>query len=126
LRGRPIWDLHEMPFESILRFAFGRRLFRWLLVRCDVIVCNEARLDALEYEFRLRIPKKLVLRNFPSEAVIARIKSVREARLEERRSLRSMSVVVGIAGGPLPGRYGRESIEVVRKLRDLGIAEIEL
>ena len=114
--NRPIWDLHEMPPKVFMKNLILNRVFAYLLRNSHVIVCNRARLEALEVSFGVDLSESLILRNTPGRwAFDELIASTRKycAVTSSEENVRS----IVITGGNAPGRYVSESIEVVREVR---------
>ena len=115
--NRPIWDLHEMPPEFIVRNPFLRRLFRFMLRRSHIIACNQARVAALEVAFGVDLSNALTLRNTPGRKAFDRLKSARAKHLATTNHEQDLHRII-IIGGNAPGRYVRESVEVVAGVRE--------
>lgn len=116
--NRPIFDLHEMPANIFLKCRLARALFAYLLRRSHVIVCNTARRDALENHFGVCLSDALILRNTPAEAAFRTIRNSRKCWLAaqaEGVALDTEQIV--LVGGDTPGRYVRESADVIARLR---------
>lgn len=115
--SRPIWDLHEMPPNVAMRNPFLRRIFAYLLRNNHVIVCNQARLDALEQIFGVDLSDALILRNTPGRRTFDQLVAARQSYLAEVTSEDDPRSII-ITGGNVPGRYVQESVEVVKAIRD--------
>lgn len=114
---RPIWDLHEMPPEFVARNPILRRIFSFLLSRSHVIVCNEARREAMEALFGVELPDACVLRNYPALSATQTLVRERLAFLESAAATNDQYRIV-ITGGNAPGRYVPESIDVIASIRE--------
>jgi hypothetical protein len=114
---RPIWDLHEMPPDFVIRNAILRRVVAYVLTRSHVIVCNEARRDALEGMFGIRLQDALVLRNYPARSALEALLQERRAYLDSPEAEDDRYRIV-ITGGNVPGRCVRESVKVIASLRE--------
>jgi len=115
-RLRPIWDLHEMPPNAAMRNPLLRWIFAFMLRRSHVIVCNRARLIALENAFGVDLSSALVLRNTPGKKAFDRLLALRSAHLSKVTPDADLCNII-ITGGNAPGRYVRESVEVIKELR---------
>lgn len=115
--NRPIWDLHEMPPNAIVRNPVLRPLFRFMLRRSHVIVCNQARVAALEEAFEVDLSNALVLRNTPGRKTFDRLVSDRAEYLATTTVAEDLYRII-ITGGNVPGRYVQESVEVVAAVRE--------
>lgn len=113
---QPIWDLHEMPAARIIRSRVLSRIIAFLLCRSHVIVCNDARRRALEETFGVDLSGALVLRNTPGRNAFDRLLASRRAHLSKVTPEGDLRNII-ITGGNAPGRYVRESVEVIKKLR---------
>ncbi|GAA4226600.1 hypothetical protein GGQ68_004815 [Sagittula marina] len=114
--NRPVWDLHEMPAPRIMTTPGLRHVFGWLLTHSHVIVCNDARRRALEDHFGVDLSGALVLRNTPGTAAWDIIANGRQKYLETADPARDIENIV-LVGGNMPGRYVRQSAEVIAALR---------
>jgi len=113
LRRKIIWDLHEHPEGWLVSSRLGRALFRFLVKRAIVIVCNEPRRDKLQEQIGMVIPKSVILRNYPSRQSISKMKEALDSVASKGGE---SSFSVGIVGGYFPGRKVKESIAVLDRL----------
>lgn len=114
--AKPIWDLHEMPGGLLVRNSIMRHTIAFLLRRSAVIVCNDSRRKALERIFRVDLSDALVLRNYPGRRAMQIISEARASYLSDTSPEEDAKNLV-IIGGVRPGRYVRESVEVIDALR---------
>lgn len=115
--SRPIWDMHEMPPNVAMRNPVIRRIFVYLLRKNHIIVCNQARLDALEEVFGVDLHDALILRNTPGRQAFDQLMAFRQSYLADVTPEDDLRTII-ITGGNTPGRMVQESVEVVKVLRD--------
>lgn len=115
--NRPIWDLHEMPSVSFSHNPLLKKLFAYLLRNSEVIVCNRARLESLQETFGVNLSGALILRNTPGHRTYRKLIETRRNYLSQEMGQRDVRHII-ITGGNSPGRFVRESVEVVKALRE--------
>jgi hypothetical protein len=114
LGKKVIWDMHEYPSRIFVKNPIFRFLFRQMLKKNLVICCNKERLQQLEEDLSIKVDNSLIIRNYPSEDTLVKIKQISQSSTNQPN--KNETFKVGIVGGFLPGRYVEKAIEAIDKL----------
>lgn len=67
-----IWDLHELPHDSLSRFALTRRIVQFILQNVDALVyTNRQRRECILSLFSFKEPHFFILNNFPEREYVS-------------------------------------------------------
>lgn len=94
-----IWDLHELPHESLAKYAITRKVVKFLLEHVDLLIyTNVERQKAILKAFKHKESKIVILNNYPSKQYIFHERSNLPLELKEWLDGSPYILWMGLAG----------------------------